>query len=553
MSLQYQAEAHITPYIPHKKTSMNLWLSLNKALTLYPEREALVDGTRRFTYRQFGERVASLLQFLRAAGLKKGSVAAISCPNTAEFMEIYYACGVEGIILVPLNYRLAAEELREILNDAEAELIFFHWQFADCAAEILPHCSQLKHVVMIGDAGTKKFPSHPNLQAHEYEALCQTKGARFDNVPYLSADDLAHLYYTSGTTGRPKGVMLSHGNVMFNALGAISELGLCDADTWIHAAPLFHLADAWATFAITWVGGKHVFLSQFQSKDTLQKISEEKVTVTVLVPTMLNAMVNDPDVGQFKYDSLRLLITGGSPIAPEVVKRVMRTFGCEYVQLYGMTETSPFLTVSCPKAEHKNWDEDKQVEIRAKTGRPYIGAEVRVVHPDGAEVTNNGKEVGEIIARGPTITRGYWKQPEATAQAIKDGWIHTGDLAVVDEHGYINIVDRKKDMIISGGENVYSTEVEYALHEHPGVHECAVFGIPDERWGEAVHAVVVAKPGNEALSEEDLIAFVKERLAKYKAPRSIEFMSELPKTGSGKIYKKEMREKYWTGRVKQVN
>ncbi|MBX9569734.1 MAG: long-chain-fatty-acid--CoA ligase [Candidatus Obscuribacterales bacterium] len=529
---------------------MNLWLSLNKALTLFPEREALVDGPRRFTYRQFGERVASLLQFLRSIGLKKGSVAAISCPNTAEFMEVYYACGIEGIILVPLNYRLASEELSEIINDAGAELLFFHSQFSECAKEILPNCPEVKHLVLIGDGNIETTAS---LQKHKYETLCQNKSARFDRIPYLSADDLAHLYYTSGTTGRPKGVMLSHGNVMFNALGAIAELRLCDADTWIHAAPLFHLADAWATFAITWVGGKHVFLAQFNSRETLKKISEEKVTLTVLVPTMLNAMVNDPDVADFGYDSLRMLITGGSPIAPEVVKRVMKTFGCEYVQLYGMTETSPFLTVSCPKSEHKDLHEDKQVEIRAKTGRPYIGAEVKVVRPDGEEVECNGLEVGEIIARGPTITRGYWKQPEATAQAIKDGWIHTGDLAVVDDHGYINIVDRKKDMIISGGENVYSTEVEYALYEHTGVAECAVFGIPDERWGESVHAVVVRKPGNENLSEEDLIAFVKDRLAKYKAPRSIEFMTELPKTGSGKIYKKEMREKYWSGRVKQVN
>lgn len=533
---------------------MNLWLSLNKALTLFPEREALVDGNRRFTYRQFGERVASLLQFLRSAGLKKGSVAAISCPNTADFMEVYYACGIEGIILVPLNYRLAAEELREIINDADAEMIFFHSQFSDCAKEILPHCPQLKNLVIIGDGDAQTLKEiAPKLQTHQYESLCQNKEARFQRIPYLGADDLAHLYYTSGTTGRPKGVMLSHGNVMFNALGAIAELRLSDADTWIHAAPLFHLADAWATFAITWVGGKHVFLPQFNAKDTLRTISEEKVTVTVLVPTMLNAMVNDPNIGQFKYDSLRMLLTGGSPIAPEVVKRVMKAFGCEYVQLYGMTETSPFLTVSCPKSEHQDWHEDKQVEIRAKTGRPYIGAEVKVVRSDGDEVVNNGLEVGEIIARGPTITRGYWKQPEATAQTIKDGWIHTGDLAVVDEQGYINIVDRKKDMIISGGENVYSTEVEYALYEHSGVAECAVFGIPDERWGESVHAVVVRKPGNDKLSEEDLIAFVKERLAKYKAPRSVEFINELPKTGSGKIYKKELREKYWAGRVKQVN
>lgn len=535
---------------------MNLWLSLNKALTLWPSSEALVDGERRFTYQQFGERVASLLNSLRSLGLKRGSVAAISCPNTAEFMEVYYACGIEGIVLVPLNYRLAVEELRAIITDSDAELIFFHQRFADCAKQVLPYCKKIKNVIVIGEnpEGSLLTIEHtPGMTKHQYEDLCAEKSAKFESIPYIQPDDLAHLYYTSGTTGRPKGVMLSHGNVMFNALGAISELKLSDHDTWIHAAPLFHLADAWATFAITWVGGKHVFLPQFHAKDTLSTINKEKVTVTVLVPTMLNAMVNDPAVGEFSYDSLRMLLTGGSPIAPEVVRRVMKTFGCEYVQLYGLTETSPFLTVSCPKAEHKDLSEDSQIEIRAKTGRPYIGAEVKVVRDDGQEVAKNGIEVGEIVARGPTITRGYWKQPEATALAIKDGWFHTGDLAVIDEHGYINIVDRAKDMIISGGENVYSTEVEYAIYEHSAVAECAVFGIPDERWGETVHAVIVKKPGHDAVKEDDFIAFVKEKLASYKAPRSVEFMSELPKTGSGKIYKKEMREKYWAGRMKQVN
>ena len=534
---------------------MNLWLSLNKALTIWPDREALVDGARRFTYRQFGERVASLLSCLRELGLKRGSVAAISCPNTSDFMEVYYACGTEGIILVPLNYRLATEELKAIINDSGAELLFIHKQFAPSADEILAACSGLKHAILIGGAvGELCTESKSRAKQHEYEKLCQNNnGLNFGNPAYLAADELAHLYYTSGTTGRPKGVMLSHGNVMFNSLGAVAELKLSDADTWIHAAPLFHLADAWSTFAVTWVGGKHVFLSQFHAKETLKTIEKEKVTLTVLVPTMLNAMVNEPTVGEHKYDSLRMLITGGSPIAPELVRHVMHKFGCEYVQLYGLTETSPFLTVSVPKAEHINLPEEKQIEIRSKTGRPFMGAEVKVVRPDGKEVSNNGVEVGEIIARGPTITQGYWKQPEATAQAIKDGWLHTGDLAVIDDQGYINIVDRAKDMIISGGENVYSTEVEYAIYEHPAVAECAVFGIPDERGGESDHAVIVKKPGNEKLSEEDFISFVRERIAKYKTPRSVEFMKELPKTGSGKIYKKEMREKYWAGRVKQVN
>jgi acyl-CoA synthetase (AMP-forming)/AMP-acid ligase II len=532
---------------------MNLWLSLNQALSLFPDKEALVDGEKRFTYRQFGQRVASLAKSLKDFGLQRGSTVAISSPNTHEYMEAYFACAITGIILVPLNYRLASDELVDIIADSDAELFFCHTEFWKQGLELLPNCLGLRHVVWIGEKHMRPNEQDRQSEQHDYEDLLNHKCTFADlDLPYLGGDDLAQLYYTSGTTGRPKGVMLSHENVAVNALAAVAELKFNDKDTWIHAAPLFHLADAWSIFAITWVGGKHVFVPHFNSHHVLKVISEEKVTGTVLVPTMLNSMLNDPIVEHFKYPSLRLIITGGSPIAPELVKKAMRTFSCEYVQIYGMTETSPFLTMSIPKQEHLSWPEDKLIDIRSRTGRPYLGAEVKVVHPDGKEVTWNNKDVGEIIARGPTVTRGYWKQTEATAHTIRNHWIHTGDLAVVDEYGYINIVDRKKDMIITGGENVFSTEVEYALYEHPAVAECAVFGIPDERWGEAVHAVVVLKPEHK-VDEEHLITFVRERLAKYKAPSSIEFAEELPKTGSGKIYKKELREKYWVGRVKQVN
>ncbi len=530
---------------------MNLWLSLNKAVTLWPNKEALVDGDKRFTYKQFGERVATLICRLKEFGLARGSTVAISSPNTFEYMEVYFACAAAGIILVPLNYRLANDELLDIIADSDTELVFCHSEFWKQAFELYPHCKGVRHIVWLGQKQPRPQESM-EAQQHLYEDL-QKEVGHFVDLPHMKADELAHLYYTSGTTGRPKGVMLSHGNVAINALAVIAELNFTDKDTWIHAAPLFHLADAWSIFAITWVGGKHVFLGHFNSTTTLRAISNEKVSATVLVPTMLNAMLNDPELPNFDYSSLRMLITGGSPIAPETVRRVIRTFSCEYVQLYGLTETSPFLTISRPKSEHMQLDEDRQVEMRSRTGRPYIGAEVRVVREDGSEVRNDNLEVGEIVARGTTITSGYWKQPDATAQAIRNNWLHTGDLAVIDENGSINIVDRKKDMIITGGENVFSNEVEYALYEHAAVADCAVFGIPDERWGESVHAVVVLRVGHEQISELTLINFVKERLAKYKAPRSIEFMTELPKTGSGKIFKRTLREKYWKGQTKQVN
>lgn len=528
---------------------MNLWLSLSKALSIWPEREAVVDGAKRFTYKQFGDRVANLTRALGELGLRKGSVAAIWSCNAHEYMETYYACAISGIVLVPLNYRLSVQEIDAILADCEAEVLVAHSGVAGAVAEMLAGEHKLRHVIWMENCPAEFKRSSD----YDYEKLVSKGDGTFPDLPWMRADDLAHLYYTSGTTGRPKGVMLSQGNVAFNALGATCELHLSDRDTWIHAAPLFHLADAWSIFAITWVGGKHVFVPQFQSTEVLQAIEREKVSVTVLVPTMLNALLHDPRLSEFSYKSLRLILTGGSPIAPETVKKTVKTFGCEYIQLYGMTETSPFLTLSLPKFNQSDESDSEQTEIRSRTGRPYIGAEVRVVRTDGVDVTRNNMDVGEIIARGPTITAGYWKQPAATAETIKDGWIHTGDLAVIDEHGSINIVDRKKDMIISGGENVYSTEVEYVLYEHPCVQECAVFGVPDERWGEAVQAVVVKRPGFDAVTAGDIIDFVRDKLAHYKAPRGIDFLKELPKTGSGKIYKKGLREKHWEGRVKQVN
>jgi acyl-CoA synthetase (AMP-forming)/AMP-acid ligase II len=335
--------------------------------------------------------------------------------------------------------------------------------------------------------------------------------------------------------------MLSHDNVCVNALGSIAEIALTDADTWAHIGPMFHLLDAWAIFAVTWVGAKHVFVPYFKPHEVLDLLESEHVTITALVPTMVNGLLNDPTLKTRKFKALRLIMTAGSPIAPEQVRKVVKTFSCDYVQFYGLTETSPYLTISTPKAHQLLLSEDQILEIKSRTGRPFVGVHVRVVREDGTDIERDNKEVGEIVAKGPVVFKGYWKQPETTAAAFVDGWFHTGDLAVMDEEGSINIVDRKKDMIISGGENIYSTEVEYAIYEHAAVQECAVLGLPDPEWGELVKAFVVLKQGQTA-TEAGLIEFVRHRLAKYKAPRSIEFVPELPKTGSGKIYKKGLRE-----------
>jgi fatty-acyl-CoA synthase len=425
-----------------------------------------------------------------------------------------------------------------------------HSDFAEQTRHLQERCPTVKHGIAIGNVAHPAFPK----QVLPYEEMTagHAEWEKLHELPQLAPDDLAQIYFTSGTTGRPKGVMLTQGNVTFNALAVVADLRLDEVDCWLHAAPMFHLADAWATFAITWVGGTHVFIRYFNSTNALKSIEDHGITLTVLVPTMLNAMLNDIALPDHNYSSLRMILTGGSPIAPDMVREAIEKFACEYIQLYGMTETSPFLTLSRPKSHQLTGDLSEEIPVRARTGRGYIGAEVKVVRGDGKEVAHNNMEVGEIVARGPTIFAGYWKQPEATAQTIRNGWIHTGDLAVVDEEGFINIVDRQKDMIISGGENIYSTEVEYVLHEHPAVMECAVFGVPHEFWGEAVRAAVVLRAGQTA-AEADLIEFVRERLAHYKVPRGIDFLPALPKTGSGKIYKKGLREEYWREKEKQVN
>jgi fatty-acyl-CoA synthase len=267
---------------------------------------------------------------------------------------------------------------------------------------------------------------------------------------------------------------------------------------------------------------------------------------------MLNLLVNDPDVGKHDYRSLRVLLSGGAPIAPEVVRRIVETFRCDYIQTYGMTETSPYLTLSILKEHLKGLSYEDQLRFKSKTGREFIGVELKVVDDRGKEIERDEKEVGEIIVRGDIVTKGYWKLPEETEKAIRDGWLYTGDMAVMDEEGYVTIVDRKKDVIITGGENVYSTEVENVLYTHPAILECAVIGVPDPKWGEAVKGIVVLKTGQKA-TETEIIQFCKDRIAHYKAPKSIDLIGSLPRTGSGKIHKKGLRDKHWEGYERKVH
>jgi acyl-CoA synthetase (AMP-forming)/AMP-acid ligase II len=473
--------------------------------------------------------------------------------NCHIYFEAYFAASRADLVLVPINYRLSARELAYILRDSGAKVLIVHEESMEKAAEAVGQAQDeivLEKVIWSG-AVNKVTGALGRYSPVEYEGALS--GAQEYTIAPKKGDDAhAHLYYTSGTTGQPKGVVLTHTNVVTHAIGTIAEFQLSDSDVWGHIAPMYHLADAWATFAISMVGGKHVMVPRFEPRLVLDMIQRERVTISNLIPTMLNMLVNEPGAAELSYPSLRYMLSGGAPIAPELVRKVMNTFGCEYVQTYGMTETSPYLTVSLLKDHLRTLPEEERFRYQSRTGREFITVDLKVVDEEGNEVKRDDSEVGEIWVRGPSIIPGYWDNPEETAAAFEGGWFKTGDLAVIDSEGYVNIVDRKKDLIVTGGENVYSTEVEHVLYEHPAVLEAAVVGVPDETWGEAVKAVVAIKAGL-TVAEDELIEFCKARLAKYKAPKSIEFVKELPKTGTGKIFKKGLKDKYWKGYDKRVH
>jgi fatty-acyl-CoA synthase len=513
-------------------------LILEKTVSLYADREAVVCGGKRFSYGQFAGRVYRLANSLRALNTVKGDRVAILHQNSHEYLESYFALAQLGAILVPLNFRLSPGELSFILKDCGAEILIASDRFGEKVEAILETETSLSRIMWTG-AGLREMA----CESFGYEESIDSEQDNPPRLPTLNDNDIATIYYTSGTTGTPKGVMLSHGNICIHSLAAIAEFKLDDHDNWIHVAPLFHLADAWATFAITWVGGKHVIAPDFEPSLILSLMEKEEVTITNMIPTMLNMLINTPDAGAMRFPSLRAILSGGAPIALEIVKGIIETFKCEYIQTYGMTETSPYITVSILKKEFCNLSPEERLNYRSKTGRPFIGVHLKVIREDGTEVKADNTEVGEIIVKGDIVTKGYWNRPGETVDAIKNGWLYTGDLAVIDREGYVNIVDRKKDMIITGGENVYSIEIENVLYSHPAVLEAAVIGVPDSKWGEAVKAVVVLKPGLRA-SEDEIIRYCKSCIAGYKTPKSVDFVAEIPKTGSGKIYKKSLKEKY---------
>ncbi len=514
---------------------INVWDILEIGSAIDPEATA-VGSEHPVDYRALVHTVTLLAAALRENGIEPGDRVALMEHNTPFFMVWTFACAGVGAVLVPLNYRLAAPELQGVLQDSGAKMLAATRRLSELADGASDGLDLIQ--VRIGSPEGSEAPTGHPLGF----ALNPAAAREFE--PHVSApEDIAHLYYTSGTTGQPKGVPLTHRNVVAHAQAAVTELDFASDDVWGHIAPMFHLADAWATLAMTLAGGCHTFLAEFDAKKALDVFDGRGVTVTNLVPVMLQRMLAAaPEMG-FDGGSLRLVLSGGAPIAPSTVAAVLDIFRCEYVQTYGLTETSPYLTLGILEPHHRKLSTELQLARRSRTGRPFETVELSVVDDEGQPVANDDRTVGEIVARGSTITPGYWHRPEETAAAFKNGWFHTGDLATIDVEGWVNIVDRKKDMILSGGENVYSIEVENALYGHRVVLECAAFGAPSEEWGEEVCAAVVLREGVERTEglDEELREHCATRLARYKLPRRIVFMDDLPKTGSGKIAKRMLR------------
>ena len=529
-----------------EEESMNLTAILDRAARLFPDNPAVRRGSEPCDYRQLGKRVARLAGSLKDLGLSPGDRVAALLRNVQSFLEIYFAAPAAGLVLVPVNHRLSSDEVGAIFEDADVSAVVAEPRFAETVDGALQD----------GARPCRVWATEEGDDAPPGETLEALLGGSSTIPPErwgaAGRDDPAQIYYTSGTTGEPKGVVLTHGNVSFHALMAAAELSLSEQDVWLHAAPLFHLADAWATFALTWVGGSHVMAPDFDEEAVLDLFESEGITLTNLIPTMLNRLVNHPGAPSRDFSALRVMLSGGAPISPQLVRRIMDTFGCDYLQTYGLTETSPYLTLSKLKASLESLPDEEKFWYKACTGRPMLGVEVRVVDENGRDVPADRKTVGEIVARGESVTPGYRGKEEETRRAFRDGWFHTGDLAVLDREGYVNIVDRKKDVIMSGGEQVFSIEVENALEEHADVLEVAVIAVPDETWGEAIKAVVVRREGA-GVTAEELISFCRSKLARYKAPKSVDFLAALPKTGSRKINKRVLREPYWEGMERRVH
>jgi acyl-CoA synthetase (AMP-forming)/AMP-acid ligase II len=519
--------------------TMYLTQPLHRALQQHPERIAVRFANRMRSFREFTQRVARLASALQSLGMGPGDPVAILSLNSDRYLEYQLAVPWGGGVMNPCNTRWSVPEIVYALVDSGSVLLLVDDALLPLVERIRHDVTSLKNVIYCGEAAAPRG-------ILDYEALI----ARAEPVSdaWRRGEDLAGIFYTGGTTGRPKGVMLSHTNLCISAQALLAEGVARRGESYLHAAPMFHLADIGIALTNWIAGNTHVIIPAFNPPAVVEAIERKRVSTVLLVPTMIQLLVdyldNEPPRD---LKSLETVVYGASPISETLLERSMIALPqVDFIQAYGMTELAPLATINLP---HHGRREHGSIGKSRSAGRACCCTEVLVVNERGNEVPRG--TVGEVVVRGPNVMRGYWNKPAETAAALRDGWMHTGDGAYMDDDGFIFVVDRLKDMIITGGENVYSVEVENALAQHSAVAACAVIGIPNAKWGEAVHAVIVPKPG-QVVTADALIEHCRALIAGYKCPRSVAFQDSLPLSGTGKVLKSQLRESYWRDRARQI-
>ncbi|MFT6559151.1 long-chain-fatty-acid--CoA ligase [Sneathiella sp.] len=519
---------------------MSISQLLTRAVQAKSTEIATICADRARSYAEFSERVQKFAGGLRSLGISEGQRVAILAHNSDRYLEFYYATPWAGGVFVPVNTRLAVPEFAYWLNDSGSEILLVDDAFSGIVEELKDQVPELREVIYIGDGATPDGMLNYEVLVAESEPV-EDAGR--------GGEDLAGLFYTGGTTGVSKGVMLSHRNFVVNTLNAMPCFNFKEGSRWLHVAPMFHIADGCAVFGATMGLSTHVFIPGFTPQGTMQAVQDHKVTNTLLVPTMVNMLVNDPSLENYDMSSLKDIVYGASPMPEAVIVKALDVLPeAGFTHAYGQTECAPLVTYTGPEyhvVEGPNAGRFKSA------GRAVYAVEVKILDEADLEVPLG--TVGEVCVRGDNVMLGYWNKPEQTAEAKRNGWMHTGDGGYMDEQGFVYIVDRVKDMIISGGENVYSAEVENALYQHPAVAECAVIGIPHEKWGEQVHAVVRLHEQGTVQAQE-IIDFSHTLIAGFKCPRSVDFVTDaLPLSGAGKILKNVIRKPYWEGQDKSVS
>jgi fatty-acyl-CoA synthase len=520
---------------------------LNRSASIFTDKVAIIHGEKRYTYQEFYDRVNRLANALTKLGIGKDDKVAFVCPNTPPMLEAHYAVPMIGAALVSVNIRLAPREVSYIINHSDAKAVFVDNEFSGLIEPIVGELENVKMFVNICDISDKK-----PLKGPDYEEFLLTGST--DPVEPVVDDEyqVATINYTSGTTGLPKGVMYHHRGAYLNALGEALEFGLNSQSTYLWTLPMFHCNGWCFTWAVTAVGGTHVCLRKVVADEIYRVVEKEGISHLCAAPTVLITMANFPGAKDVKMKRALNIMTAGAPPAPTVIKN-MESLGATVTQTYGLTEVFGPHTICEWQTKWDDLELMERAKIKARQGVSYVHAlYVDVVNPITMEsVPRDGQTIGEIVMRGNNVMLGYYKDPKATDEAFAGGWFHSGDLAVMHPDNYLQIMDRKKDIIISGGENISTVEVENIIYMHPDVVEVAVVPIPDEKWGEVPKAFVVPRPGSN-VTQEDIIDHCKQHLARFKAPKSVEF-GELPKTATGKIQKFKLRDKEWAGRERRVN